>query len=469
MFRFLILLITLITSCTMAPNRINIGEDIPQKFFDRDYKVEKKAIGGKQWWRKFKDPNLNSFIDSVITRNLDLKIAIKRLNSVEALFDIKKGGQYPSIAAGFSGSKSRGPVPTMKLTQLGPVIGKERKTTESYSFRTGLSYELDIWGKIRSQKKGAYEVLLSSKSDLKTVYLSIISSAITLYYDYQYLNREIVDSRRSLTLLERVERYSKIRYSKGVITKSVYDLVINNRNLLKVKILNLESGLEKLKNGIAILLGEYNLSFFRSSDNFSFPLSDLNIKTIDLSSDILKNRSDIVSAYHKMESIRYEIGAAKADLFPSIKLSFDLLSSVERIEDLFNYDNLTTSMGGNFSQILFAGGSKLANLNRIEANYYQAVLNYRKSIIVGFNDIKNSIIDLESASNNYKILKENYDLAEKNMKRAKNQYKEGIITYSKLLEIEQDYLEKEISLYTAEKGIIQSYIKLNRSLGGNWI
>jgi NodT family efflux transporter outer membrane factor (OMF) lipoprotein len=432
-------------------------------------KIDKGILYEKRWWEKFNDKDLNRFVDSLVSRNLDIKIAIKRYESMEALFDIQKGSQYPAVTTGFTATATEGPVTSLQMGATGPEMVKENSSYENFRLRGGVSYELDLWGKIRSKKYGAFETLLSSKEDMKTIYLTIISSGINLYYDYLYLEKNIKLLEQILAKSDKLANYNLKRYTDGVISKNIYNLTITNRNGVENRVKMMRSSQKRLLNGISILLGEYNSSILSISSEISFPFSQLEVNSLAIPSEVLKRRSDINSAYHKMESSRYEVGAVKGDLFPSIKLSFNLLSSVGKIEDLFEYDNLTKSISGDINQVLFAGGSKMANLDRTEKLYYISLLNYRKAVISGFNDIKNSFIDLSYKDQNYRINSENYNLLKENSLRSKSEYLNGINSYTALLNSEISLLNSEIQLLDAEKGYIQSFVLFNKALGGEWL
>ena len=464
---FIFIIIFMTYSCSFVPvkNQENLGYKVPENYKKLNTKVTKDELTESLWWHSINDNNLNKLVDLVIKNNLDIKLAISRVKAVESQFKITGSMKYPTVDGGAGYGYSRQPGFSIDMSKLPPEVGLKAQSNHIYTLRTGLRFELDIWGKLAGTENAAIAELLASKENLKTIYLTMIASAVTLYYDIVTANKDIELLKDSLQTYESSLAIEKRRYILGIGSKLNIELTTQKIESAKVNLLTAKQNLQLKQHQLTLLTGKYPEHIFNFTDN----LPEIDAVPVGLPSDLLKNRSDIKSAEYKMDSARQMIGVAKADLFPSLSLTTTLgFINITELDNLFNGDYLTSSLGINANQVLFAGGSKTAKLEQQRELYKQSVLNYKKTVISAFKDVEDALVSFEALYNIKKAMKNNVNAAKNVLLESEKRYLNGILTYNRLLDAQNSFFNTQRQLINIQKLHIYSKVQLHKSLGGNW-
>jgi NodT family efflux transporter outer membrane factor (OMF) lipoprotein len=467
---FLISILSL-TSCSFIPGKVKpINEnDIPTSFQNENTQIfTHEQVAPVRWWESFENQELNEIVDKVIENNLDLKIAVARMEMLESQFKAVRGSRMPAITAGGTVANQEGPVTGMQVTTNGVTQTKTIKENDSYALRTGLRFELDIWGKLRAQHIAAVETFKASKEELETIYIGIISQAIISYYNIQTQIEEVEISKRKYELAQHNYNVVEKKYKMGIINKTGYEATRQTLNNLKIKLKRDNQTLDNIKNQLAVLMGEFpemskdDVSLFKSDfTKLDFPKA--------IPSEVIKNRSDIVSAGHQMEAARQSAGAAFADFFPTISLNAAMNFASLEIDEIFEDINLTKSVSGDVSQTVFAGGAKLNSYKAKKSQYEQAILNYKKTVLNAFIDVEDALKGIEVAILSYNSSEENLESARSIYLINKRKYELGAISFNDLQQAEQSYLAQKSSMNLAKKGLVAVKIQLHSALGGKWV
>jgi len=464
-------ILVLFSACSFAPRKINIIEEIeiPENYHSFKEPVSREDAAPVSWWKEFNDEDLNAVVEEVLENNLDLQIAVKRVDMLSAQFKATRGILLPAISTTGNYTKSEGPVTIMEPAPEGLISNTSIQENEIYSLRTGLNFELDIWGKLRRTTRSANEAFKASKEDLNTVYLGIIAQTIILYYDIEVQRRDVDISTNILDITEQNYNLIKKRYEKGVASKENLEIVTQALGNMQTKLQTDEQILAAKLNQLSILLGEYPSEQNEGKTPETEFLIELREIPVGVPSDLLKNRSDIISASHSMEAARQQAGAAFADFFPSISLSAGLNFASMSLDELFDDLSLTKSISGDVNHVLFAGGSKIANYKQKRVIYDQSVLMYKKTVLTAFADVEDAMISLETAELNQKNSKLNYESSKRMFEIVKQKYLKGTRSYSQLLESEMNMHSALSVSYVADKQLISARIQLYTALGGKGI
>ncbi len=453
---FSILLLFLFSSCSFVPDKIEpIKErDIPESFKNGESTLFKKDnLIPSEWWKSFNNPELDELIEKVIENNLDLKIAFANMEMLRSQFKTARGALLPSMNVG------------------GNITGTERKfqgadlTTESYSLRPGLLFELDVWGKLRAQKNAALSAFKASEADRRAVYTGIIAQAVIDYGNVKFQMKEIDISQRKLEISKHDFNLAEKKYTVGIINKSKLESFKQRLNGYILKYEKDKQIMEFYLNRLAVLTGEFPQISQKEFTFNDFDLNELNLPEA-IPSEVIKNRSDIVKAAHLAEAARQAAGVAYADLFPSVSLSAALNFTSGNIKDLFNDENTVRSVSGNISQTVFAGGSKYNIAEAKKAGYEKAVMHYKKTVLVAFADTENALKGIEIAVLGYNTAKDNLDSAKGLYLINKRKYESGAGSYRMLQQAEENYLTRLTDFNVAERNLIKAKTELHSALGG---
>jgi len=472
---FCLLMLLAAVSCSFTPEKKEIKPryDVPEKYQTESFDVERDAISASYWWKTFNDEALNKLVEKVLKHNLDLKMAASRVKMIETQFDITHGLQYPaaSLSAGYT--RARAPVPetdvNFSATPPDISMGYKSQTSNQYSLKTGLRFEIDIWGKLRSMEKSVLAELMASKADLQTAYLGIIARTVMLYYDIEADLKIILLLEESIAANEEILNLQRRRYEKGVGAKENIEVAENIIEASKIELENYRQFLKGKEHNLAFLQGEYPSEKEMSERARGGILPKLEKIDTGVPSSLLRNRSDIVSASFRLDSAREMIGAAKADLFPNVALTAGLGYSVTSLDDLFTSKFLAGSVGIDASQTLFSGGSKTAAHEQKKVQYEQAELNYRKTVLNAFKEVEDALIQLKSLSRNLKSIEKTAESTEQTLMENETRYQKGILPYPLLLQSKIKRLTTLKNLILTQKALLFARINLHRALGGNWV
>ncbi len=451
-------------SCSFVPLKQKPLNDskIPESFDNAgSVMIDRDSLIVKEWWKKYNDPQLNESIDMMLENNLDLKLALSRLNMLESQHKSARGSRLPSAAVSGGYSETDKKIPL-------PMGGTKDSTATNYSAGLALKYELDIWGKVRANHLAVKEAYKASKADLQTIYNGLIVQTVVLHYNIIYQADEVRIAERKLQQIQHRLNITEKKYKKGIIPKAAFETVKQGYNNTRMMLSGKENALNNLKNQLAVLLGEY-------PEKFAYPTNTEQMKhsgIIDIPeiipSELLKQRGDIVSAEHSMESARQSAGAAFADLFPSISISAVWNFASMDFDDLFEETSMRRTLSGEVSQAVFTGGAKTYNYKSKKKQYEQAVISYKKTVLNAFSDVENALKTLMVAKESYRLSLENKNSAESVHKINTEKYKSGLLSYIDWQDSETAFLNSVSAMNSAFQSLISAETQLHRALGGNW-
>ncbi len=467
-----------VTACSMAPKRQKTVFDftVPEQWLAQSSGQNGNKITPAFWWKEFNDDRLNTLIDRAIKNNLNLKVAIARVKAVEAQFDIAKRNQGPKMSAGASGAYGMYPKPGFAAA-IDPATGQpsfQQKTTSesgpTYSLKMGLQFELDIWGRLYSMKQSALAQLFASQYELQGAFLTIIAQTATLYYTITALQREVKLSELTLKTFERGYEIEKERYSRGIGLKLNVTMARQNIEGARAQLESMKEMLALRQHQLATLVGEYPHDILDDqTDDLTHYLPPLSPIPAGLPADLMKNRPDLKSAEQTMEAARYQIGVAKADLFPKISLTAALgYFNLADIKNLFTSDYLTANAGVNIDYS-FASGSKYAVLQQKRAIYEQTIYDYKRRVLDAFREVEDAMVQMESARRQQRYLRSQIKAAKESVELYTNRYQQGLAPYDKVLEFERLLFQSRSRLIDIEHNIMIARINFHRALGGNWL
>lgn len=454
-----IVLISLLflSSCSFAPKRevVNAEFDVPEQFHGESdtlsWMVSVDSVVPKKWWYGFNDEALNAFVDSVLVRNLDLRIALESesllRNKIKSM-----GVQYlPNVVTSFGASATKAADPAPRL--------------ENYSFGLSLNYMLDFWGKIKNQKRASIEEFYANAHELRKLYSTIVSATILSWYSYQSSIELLTLSENSLRLSESQHRFQKRRYEQGVGSKLEYEQSLAAVASAKSAVLSAKQDMVLAQNALVILAGYYPQANVHVSGK---SLSDVILPAVNVAipSDLLRSRPDIAAAANKVEAARYEIGAAKADFFPKFTITPSISFSNGEIKGIFDEKNLVKMLGGNIAHILFTRPIVKINVKSKETLYRQAVLSYKKIMLTAFHEVENALIKAKSSAELSAMTAQQVEALERITTEMERRYIEGLLPYETFLTSQDNLFKVQKAQLSMIMANISSRVELVAACGG---
>jgi len=469
--------ITVALLLTLVPTqagRLTVGPDyqVPTNAVPASYKAAELGVwkegkpldqaGKGNWWETFGDTNLNALEAQALQANQQLKAAVARVEQARSTARVARGQLWPGLSFDPSYTRQR------YSPNANPSFGN--LTANTFSTPLDLSYEVDLWGRVRRSFESARADAQGSLAQFYTVLLTLNADVAQNYFALRSLDAEIAAVASTVDLRQEQVRLVRSRLEGGI--GSELDLARAETELAttEAEVSGLAIRRDQLENAIAILVGKNPAGFKLAA------LADANTNwnpappesPAGLPADLLERRPDVAAAERQLASANAKIGVAKAAFFPVVTLTGQGGYLSGDVESLFNWNSRTWSMGPSVSLPIFAGGRNRANYQRSQAAFAEAAALYRQQILVAFGEVENSL----SAIRHLAIQSEAQQRAVTNARRAaalaSDRYRSGIVAYLEVVDASRDTLTAERANAQLAGQRLIAAVQLIKVLGGGW-
>jgi NodT family efflux transporter outer membrane factor (OMF) lipoprotein len=422
----------------------------------------KDAIPKGSWWQVFHDPALDAYEQQLLQANQSLAAARDRLEQARSLARVATAGMFPQLAADPSTVRERG----SGNRPLNGVAQSIRPYTQNvFTIPFSLSYEVDLFGRVRRDVEAANASLQSTAADLQNVQLVLTAELAADYFtlreldaEWQVVQESVGYQRKGLDLVNN-------RHEGGIAS----GLEVAQQSALLDSTLSqlalVQQSRAQYEHAIAVLVGQV-------ASNVSVPVAPLRATPppvpLGVPSDVLERRPDISRAERLMAYQNAQVGIAHSAFYPHITLSGSGGWQSRDIEPLLNAPSLFWSLGADALQPIFEGGRNRANLAAAQAAYEQSVANYRQSVLTAFQEVEDGISNLSTLSQALATQGAAVEDARRALAIANNRYIGGVTSYL-------DVITAQTTLLTSERLETQllgqqmvSSVYLVKALGGGW-
>ncbi|MEZ5577087.1 MAG: efflux transporter outer membrane subunit [Candidatus Competibacteraceae bacterium] len=415
-------------------------------------------LANTAWWEQFRDPVLNNLIQTALQENKDVQIAAARVEEYIGRYGVTRSAQFPQVGANAAGARTRN-------TENGGVTLSENPTN-SFQVDLGVSFELDLWGKLRSATAAARAQLLATEEAKRTVILTLVSQLANSYVQLLDLDRQLAVTRETLGTRSESVRINGLRFKAGLISELDYQQAVAEYQNAAVQVPRLERLIAQQENAISLLLGR---NPGKISRGVTLDLLTLPQIPGGLPSDLLERRPDIRQAEQQLIAANALIGVAKAAFFPSISLTGFLGTASTDLSDLFKGPSNTWQFAGQLLQPIFTGGALTGQLQAAEAVQQQALLNYQQVIQKAFAEVDDSLIAISKLREQLKNQAAQVNALQRNVDLATLRYKNGYSDYLTVVDAERNLYTAQLQ-YVQDQGLLfTSLVNLYKALGGGWV
>ncbi|MEE4358575.1 MAG: efflux transporter outer membrane subunit [Desulfococcaceae bacterium] len=411
----------------------------------------------EQWWKSFEDKQLDQLIREALKGNFNLQEAWARLRQVKAVAVQAGASAYPDLY--LDGDTSYG-----RQRSKGDA-GTSARTVENYSLGLLSSYELDLWGKIRSEREAAALAVSASQEDMYAAAMTIAAAVAERWTEIisRGMQRRLLEKQlqTNRTYLELVE----LRFFKGMV--SALDVYQQKQVVeeIRSKIPLVEAQEQLLRHELALLLGKtarYPLEISRRD----LPEPG-KIPAIGLPADLLSMRPDIRAAGFRLQAADWDTAAARADRLPNIRLSATALYGADELDLIF--DNWLLRLVGSLSAPLFDGKRRSAEVERRRAIADEKLMSYRRIVYTALKEAEDALISEEKQRQHIRALELQMDAARKALNHARERYRKGLSDYLPVLTQILSVQNLERNMLERRSELLIDRISLYRALGGTWM
>ena len=420
-----------------------------------------------RWWTAYNDPVLNRLVDTTLARNLDLRVAAARVVEVQNHYRIARAPLLPSVGVGADVSRTNNPS-NVGFTSDVPGL-PDRFDNETYTVSGTLSYERDLWGRVRSQKNAALHEVFATQEDYRSIQIGVLAEAITTYFEILDVEEQLRLTRDNVSLLQERVELTEDRYARGLVTSFELYTIRQEFESTRTNIPLLEASLADAQGRLAVVLGMYPVEVAAFLDEERTPDLVLTPIPAGLPSDLLRERPDVAASMQRLEAARQNIGAAKASLFPTFSLTATGGLQSGELTALVNTSQYFTSLASSLAAPLFQGGALRANVRVSEARYEQAAATYEKTLRTAFKEVGVTLTTYEKQRERYAFLQDELAYAEASAQAQEERYRSGVGDYLAFIDARRNLIRVQTSLASAERSVADARLAVHRALGGAWV
>lgn len=412
------------------------------------------------WWELFHDPELNSLETRALQSNQNLKGAIARVDQARATARLARADLLPSLSLVPAYARQR------YSPNQEPSFGSI--TANTFSVPLDLSYEIDLWGRVRRGFESARADAQASLADYYNVLLTLQADVAQNYFTLRSLDAEIATVTATVGLRKEQVQLVRSRLQGGIgndldVARAETELATTEADAAA-----LAQQRNQLENALAILIGNNPSTFRLASADAEHWNPQPPLIPSGLPADLLERRPDVAEAERQLASANARIGVAKGAFFPALSLTASGGYLSGDVQTLFNWDSRVWSIGPSLSLPIFAGGRNRANLRRARSVFDESVARYREQVLIAFGDVENALAGIHYLAEQSAAQERAVINARRAAGLAADRYRSGLVSYLDVVDADREALQAERSNAQLAGQRLNIVVALIKSLGGGW-
>ena len=421
-----------------------------------------------KWWEVFGDPKLNALEEQVSQANQNVKVAEAHFRQARAMIGFARAGLFPTVSAGGSALSVR----NSQLSPSGTLSSGTSSGTSSSGASTGeflltgdISYEIDLWGRIRRSVTAAREEAQATAGDLETARLSIQAELAFDYFELRSADAQQRLLNDTVKAFDEALQLTIRRFEGGAAPKSDVAQAQTQLETTQVQATDIAVQRAAFEHAIATLIG-------KPPADFSLPPAPLDLEPPDiptgLPSELLERRPDIAAAERRVAEANEQIGIAKAAYFPTVTLNALLGFESSSIRNFGGWQSFLWAVGSSFAQTIFDGGRRRATSEAALANYDATVASYRQATLDAFQQVEDNLAALRILEQETQQQERAVTSARESLQLFTNRYKGGVDNYLQVITAQTVALANERNQVDILRRRIDASVLLVKALGGGW-
>ena len=453
-----VLTVCVLSGCMIGPDYRGPDVAIPPGW--RMINGEPTAIINEQWWRQFNDQQLDRLIEIALAENLDIAIAVARVEEARALVAVSRAAFFPQVGASTSAGRAR------SSTGTTPVPPGVSATNNFYSAVLDASFELDFWGRLRRATEAARAVLLSTEYAEQVVRLALVSQVAQSYFDLRNLDLQLDIARGTLASREEALRLVTKRFQGGVVSELDLRQAESEAAVAAAAVPNLEQQIVQRENELSILLGRNPEDITRGGGVFEAAIPEV---PVGLPSTLLVRRPDILAAEKSLVAANARIGAARAAYFPRLSLTGLLGVESTELSDWFSRGSRVWQVTGGLAAPIFTAGRIGAEVETASAQQQQALYDYLRTIQTGFREVEDSLIAARKIREQQAAQDRQVQALQRTLRLATLRYENGYSSFLEVLDAQRSLFSAELQQVQLQRARLGAIVNLYKALGGGWV
>ena len=412
-----------------------------------------QALYADQWWTLFGDAQLNQLVDAVLAKNADLAVAGITLKQARLQAELAENQQKIRVSSS-----------TGLSTGHSFNLNDGNDTSSGLSAKTGLSYEVDLFGKLARQTEAKRWEALATEQDLQATAQSLIGTTAKLYWQLAYYNESRTTAEQSLATSQKLYDLVKVQYQAGAVSGLDLTQAEQSVQSQKASLSQIQQSLVETRTAIAVLL-HMPVQQLNIDEPQRLPRLALPSIAAGLPADILSRRPDLKAAELRLRESLATKDATTASYYPSISLTGNLGSSSTSLTQLLKNPALT--LGASLSLPFLQYNDMKRDLAISQLDYEKAIVQYRQTLYQAFADVENGLSARTELSQQVQLQQRNLELAEKVERLTQVRYRYGAVALKTLLDQQETTRTARLTLVNTKQSQYNANVTLMQALGGS--
>ncbi|MVT12308.1 efflux transporter outer membrane subunit [Chitinophaga tropicalis] len=455
-------------ACRVGRNYERPALDLPSQFADSAATVTSTAdssIATLEWKRFFTDPTLQGLISKAVSGNYDLQLALKRIESADAYLKQAKVAWLPSVSLNASASTSIPSKNSLNGRNLSQFIGTDH--IEDFNLGGTLSWEIDVWGKIRRRKEAALASYLETYEGAHAVQTGLVANIANGYYNLLMLDAQLNIARSNVALSDTIVQMIRLQKTAGEVTELAVQQAEAQRQTAALLVPQLEQALAIQQNTIRILTGELPGTVTYNATLTSTPLNEM--VSTGVPAALISNRPDVKAGEMALVAANARVGAAQGSMYPSLNITASGGANAFKADKWFDLpSSLFGTVAGGLTQPLFQRRELKTQLEVAKVEREEAVIRFRQLALDAIGEVANALVKLDKLKTQQEIATAQVNTTHLATQHAQLLFKSGMANYLEVITAQGRSLEAELTQADITRQQLSASVELYRSLGGGW-
>lgn len=457
----------LLAGCAVGPDYVRPENPLPASFSPKipatspstaEVVPQPAAAVNPAWWSLFNDPTLNQLIEQALRGNADLRSAVARVEQADAAAREVGASLFPNVDLQASGSNVHLSEKTATWSANSPEVLRARSAGLS------LSYELDVWGRVRRSNEAARASLLASQYGRDSIQLSIAGLVTSHYLNLRALDAQLAVTQASLESREESAALVRHRVAAGLVSALDQHQADSAVAALQAQYAELRRRRALLEHQLALLCGQPGLDI--ASNANSLPLPPL--PPSGLPANLIENRPDVRQAEQALIAATANIGVAKAAYYPRFSLTGNLGSESKTLSDLFSGPASTWSGGLSLLLPMLDFGRTTARVDQAQSLNQQALIAWQKTLETAYKEVRDALVNLREQGETEAAEQRRVDNTQKALDLARLRYDAGYSAYLEVLDAQRNLNDAQLAQITTRQARLNAAVELFKALGGGF-
>lgn len=417
-----------------------------------------------QWWTVFGDATLDTLEQRALRDNPGVQAAAQRLLQAQAQLGVVRAGQAPNVALGAGVSNAR----TSSETSQGIALGGRSIEGNNFSVGASLSYELDLWGRVRRLVEAADAQALAAQDERDAVLLMLSGQVAQSYWQLRGLDAELAILRNALDARREAQDLVEARFKAGLSNELDVSRARIERANAEADLHEVQRQRNAVEHALATLVGASpSQPLVDSSPGAQLPLPPS--IPVGLPASLLKQRPDLAASVAQLKAANAQVGVAKGAFYPSLSLTSNFGFASEHLRDLASGGARQFSIGPlALSLPVFDGGRNRASLALSKARYEEAVANHQTRLLTALREVEDALSDVQQRQQQGEVQAQSQQAAARALQVAQARYERGVSTYLDVTDAQRNALAADRAAAQIRTGRLLATVAVARALGGGW-